>query len=94
MTDSHPIAHDSYAFSEDPLACTCSSTRFVFLASEIDQLLSSKILFPSLQKLCVAVIHTFKMPDVTVKEGCEQGLKRWFPTLNETGHLAVEWDAI
>jgi hypothetical protein len=56
----------------------------------MDRLLASKELFPSFRvvgKLCegLSVVGT-------TTELSEQGLKLWFPNLNETGRIVVEWE--
>lgn len=73
---------------------------------EIDQLLSSKKLFPSFQEFRFAVIILLgglywphgrddALDVETLKKGFEEKeVRRWFPSLAETGRVVVEWDVI
>jgi hypothetical protein len=72
---------------------------------DIDRLLSTKKLFPSFQEFRFAVLiffERFSWPDPrnnahdveTSKEGFEKEVRRWFPSLAETGRVVVEWDVI
>ena len=71
--------------------------------AEIDRLLSSPRLFPSFREFRFGILilgqelgRTYG-PEVdvgTVKERFEKEVRRWFPSLGETGRLIVEWDVV